>query len=817
MTRIALCFGGPSDERNISAGSLKPWVSWLGGDASVELAVLFFDREERPWLLPEVYYFTNTCEDFEGRLPQDKALDDAGLRAFLAEQDVVVPLIHGAFGEDGRLQALLEEVGVPFVFSSPEALALTFDKAATYGRLAGAGRVVPAHFRFDRARWSAEPRALFEAARELGRPDAPFLCAVKPNRGGSSLGVSLVPDDPEAFEAAVELAFEQDEDVLVEAPLLGREFSVIVLETEAGPVPLAPTEVEVPERLYDTRSKYLHGSGARLTTPLREWSDCAPIRAAARKVWELCGLRDMARLDGFLLADGRVAVTDVNGISGMGFSSFGFLQTALAGLPHSQLIRRLVDRAARRAGKLLPAPRPGAGQGRRVHVLFGGPTSERQVSRQSGIFVGLGLASLGHDVRFVFMDRACRFTEVGLFLALHHDVAEIEELAADGARRAELEEVAAELAGELGAGLLDGARGPRQLQVGPTGDLAAAVAEADFVFLALHGGPGEDGTVQAALEALGKAYNGCGPRASRRGSDKVATVEAVARAGIEGVGVPQQLEVSLEELRDWLDEADWEGRFARLARELGRPKVVAKPACDGCSTGVKLLAKGAELAAFVRAVVEMRSFLPAGALGPGSRPLQLPEPPPARWVFEEALVEEHEPPLPAGDWNARNLRGWWEAKRFVELTCAVCDLPPGGSSAAGLAAATPSLTVARAAELSLEEKFQQGVGTNLELDAFLEPERVASLRERILAVARALGVEGYARLDGFYDRAEDRFYVLEVNTLCALTEATVYYSQLLSSFGASPPQALEWIRLAGEASARRRAAGKTPALPGQPV
>jgi len=817
--KVALCFGGPSDERNISAGSLKPWVTWLGADPGVAVTVVYFDRERQAWRLPETYAYTNTCEDFESQLPPDARLDEADLATLLRAQDVVVPLIHGAFGEDGELQARLEELGVPYVFSDPAALARTFDKRATYAALVEAGLPAPAHFAFDAADFAAEPDALHARALALGAPLGELRCAIKPNRGGSSLGVSLVDGARESFDAAVASALEQDGEVLVEALLDGTEVSVVVLETEDGPVALPPTEVETNAAVYDTRAKYLHGSGARLHTPARDGEAIPRLREAALAAWRACDLRDMARIDAFLAPDGTITVTDINGISGMGFSSFAFLQTSLVGVGHAELVRGLVARAARRgSGARFDARREGADRGR-VHVLFGGPTSERQVSRQSGIFVGLALEARGYDVRFVFMDRGCRFTEIGHFLALHHDVEEIAELIASPERRAVAaqlgEAIGAELAGSDFAG---GARdGAACRHVGRTTDLAGAVAGADFAFLALHGGPGEDGTLQAALEALGVPYNGCGPEASRLCADKVRAVERARDAQLPGSGTPRQREVRTLELLEWLRAGEWSARFAELAQALGSPLVIGKPAADGCSTGVKLLSGAGDLETFVRAIVGMRSSLPEGSFGPGSRALQLPEPPPDRWLFEEAFVDPGAPPLPEGDWNAQNLRGWIEGRRFLELTCALCEVPTEfaqadhGSGAAGrLVAAVPSLTVARAAELSLEEKFQQGVGTNLELDAFFPEERVRSIRARIEALAGALGLAGYARLDVFYDQSADRVLLLEANTLCALTEATVFYSQMLASFGAAPPLALDWIVRAGrERATQARSSAST--------
>ncbi len=809
--KICLCFGGPSGERNISAGSLKPWVSWLGAAAEVELEVLFFDRLRRAWRLPEVYRYTNTCEDFESQLGRDAKLDPAALDELLCAQDVVVPLIHGEFGEDGELQRQLERLGVAYVFSAPAALALTMDKAACYAALEGAGLPVPQHIMFKRESWHAAPLELLASARSLTADESEdeVCLAVKPLRGGSSLGVTLCSTRADDFGAAVALALDYDEVVLVEALIEGEEFSVIVLEGDAGPIALAPTEVEKQGQTYDTRSKYLHGEGARLHTPLRRTEAIEGVRAAALEAWRVTGLRDMARIDGFLQPDGRVIVTDVNGISGMGFSSFGFLQTSMCGLSHADLITSLIERAARRGRREVTALASACGTGPRVHVVLGGPTSERQVSRQSGIFVGLSLLSRGFDVRFVLMDQGSHFTEIGLFFALHHDVEEIQALVEAPAERARIEAIASRVGAELG---FDARRSRRHLFVGETTDLSGAVEQADFVFLALHGGPGEDGRLQAALEVLGKAYNGCGAQSSHLCSDKVLAIEHIAErclqagsASLEGVATPQQHEVSLGELTSWIHAGEWRTRFASLREQLGSSRIVGKPAADGCSTGVKLLSDSTELEGFVRAIVTMTPELAPGALAPGSRALKLPVPAPDRWVFERALVDEQEVRLPSGDLNAENLRGWIASRQFLELTCAVLEDPESGE----LRAAIPSLTIATSGELSLEEKFQQGVGTNLELDAFLSPVLVRTLRARVSSIAAALGIEGYARIDCFYDQHADLLYFLEANTLCGLTEATVFYSQASSSFGASPPEALEWILRAG----RRRA--RPAPIPGQ--
>lgn len=799
--RVCILFGGPSDERNISAGSIKPWVTYLAARPGVALSVVFLDRDLRAHRLAPRWFYTNTCEDFESELTAADRLSEAELDALLAGEDLAIPIIHGRHGEDGELQRRLERVGVPYLFSAPDALATTLDKAATFEVLRAAGLPVPEFLVFDRDAWERGPAETWRRVRShLGRDATPgVLCAVKPLRSGSSLGVSLVPDDADAFERAVAEALVHDDRVVVEEFLSGGEFSVVVLQDRDGQaVALAPTEVEKQDALYDQRAKYLQGEGARLHTPLRDAGSVEPVRRAAERAFEALGMRDMARIDGFLVGD-RVFVTDVNGISGMGMSSFVFLQTAMVGISHRELIEGLVARRARRPlQEIAPGPQ---GRAERVHVLFGGATSERQVSRQSGVFVGLCLLARGFDVRFLLMDRGSRFTEVGLFYALHHDVEEIEALVAGTERRREIAALARGVAARLGAE--SGAE--RHLHVGATTDLAGAVEGADFAFLALHGGAGEDGTLQAALEVLGVPYNGAGSRSSRICSDKVDALDRVDAQLPAGVRTPRRRAVDRAEMLAWWRASrgaeDWQRRFAEFAVELDSPVLVVKPRADGCSTGVKVLRDGAELRGYVGAVLRLASELRAGELGPGSRRLKLPEPSPERWVLEQGLVEPDAVPLPAGDWNARNLQPWFARKRWVELTCGVLEREEGG-----FLAATPSVTVAASAELSLEEKFQQGTGTNLELSSFLAPERVAALRERVVAVAERLGIEGYARIDGFYDRETDEFIVLEPNTLCGLTEATVLYTQMLAAAELTPAELLErLVRLGQLRHARRRA------------
>jgi D-alanine--D-alanine ligase len=805
--RCCIVFGGSADERDISAGSIKPWITTLGSHADVELTVVFLDRDGRGVILPERYHFTNTCDDFEIELDADDRLADAAFDDLLADVDLVVPILHGRPGEDGTFQRRLEQLHVDYLFSRPDPLADSFNKATTYALLNRAGMPVPHHEVVSATAWSADADNVLKQLlvalplhpSRSGKDAATLV--VKPRGSGSSLGVSLVAREEQALRAALTTALEYDDHALVEEFLEGTEFSVLVLDDSRGrPHALAPTEIEKRTAIYDKRAKYLQGEGALLHTPLRVAELRQPVRAAAAEAYTALGMRHMARVDGFVVGQ-RVYVTDINGISGMGFSSFVFLQTAMVGASHARVISYLIELAC---GRRLDLDASSAGDAPdaappRLHLLFGGGTSERHVSRQSGVFAGLCLAARGFDVRFLFMDAAQRFTEVGLFLALHHDVDEIVQLIADRPGRSTLAAEARRVAADLPELCADPLR---HLEVGPTRQLPEAVSEADVVFSTLHGGVGEDGSVQAALQLCGVPYNGSGPAASRLCADKWALLERVTELGIKGLLAPRHALLDRAALvrlvADNANGEQWSASFDGLCRAVDAPAFVIKPRADGCSTGVKLVGSGRDLELFSKAVVALRDHIAADSFGPGSREIRLPAPPPHEWIVEQALVvpDEKRPDLRSDD-SRQALQSWFRATRYIELTCGVLETADGV-----LTATTPSVSMAADSELSLEEKFQQGTGTNLLLSSFLPDDVVTSLRERVAALATAIDLSGFARIDGFYDRRLNELIVIEVNTLCAMTEATVFYTQVLDSLGWGPPETLEHIARLGMTTQR---------------
>ena len=271
----------------------------------------------------------------------------AAVPADLGEVDVVLPLLHGAYGEDGTIQGLLEMAGVKYAGAGVLASAAGMDKE--YMKLLFAARGLPiGPYVVVRDRdWgsadSAERKRVLDEIGELGWP-----VFVKPARGGSSIGTSRAADADE-LEAAIEEARRYDRKVLVEAAIAGAEIECAVLEGADG----GPPEASVPGQIvvdpnstwYDFDAKYL-AAQTRMEIP-------APIPAEALErvrelscaAFEAISCEGLARVDCFYTPDGDVLVNEINTMPGMTPHSGFPMMWAASGLPMPPLIDRIITTA----------------------------------------------------------------------------------------------------------------------------------------------------------------------------------------------------------------------------------------------------------------------------------------------------------------------------------------------------------------------------------------------------------------------------------------------------------------------------------------
>jgi len=358
-TRVAVVYGGRSSEHAIScisAGSIlrnldpqrfdvvavgiTPDGSWVLTDASPETLSISDGR------LPEVSGAAGTALS----LPADPQLSGQlvalghGAGEILASVDVVFPVLHGPYGEDGTIQGLLELAGVPYVGAGVLASATGMDKEFTKKLLIAEGLPVGDHIVLRPHDTTVE----LEDRERLGLP-----VFVKPARGGSSIGVSRVAAWDE-LPAAIAHARRHDPKVIIEAAVPGRELECGVLEFPDGRIEASTVgEIRVAgvrgreDAFYDFATKYLD-DGAELDVPAKVDDNLADeIRQLAIRAFQAIDCQGLARVDFFLTDDGPV-LNEINTMPGFTTISMYPRMWAASGVDYPTLLTAMVETALAR-------------------------------------------------------------------------------------------------------------------------------------------------------------------------------------------------------------------------------------------------------------------------------------------------------------------------------------------------------------------------------------------------------------------------------------------------------------------------------------
>jgi len=337
MARVGLVFGGRSVEHQVSVDSARTVARGLA-EAGHEVAPLGIGSDGG-WVEPAA-----------GRRALDGEVDEVPapggpvaptLRHLLdAAPEVVFPLVHGTWGEDGTLQGLLEMLDLPYVGAGVTASALAMDKVAAKRSLEAAGVPVVEYAAVRRDEVEADPAV---AAAALPGHAGPFF--VKPSVGGSSVGVRRVADRT-CLAEAVAFALRFDDAALVERAVRGRELECAVLgyrELEASEV----GEVVPGREFYDYEDKYL-SDGAKLIAPAELDPQVRErVRALAVEAFAALGGVGLARVD-FLLEGDRPFVNEINTLPGFTRISMYPRLWELSGVPLPELVDRLVAVACER-------------------------------------------------------------------------------------------------------------------------------------------------------------------------------------------------------------------------------------------------------------------------------------------------------------------------------------------------------------------------------------------------------------------------------------------------------------------------------------
>ena len=341
MKQILIFFGGCSTEYPVSLQSAQAVLTHLDPERYVPLTVGI--TREGKWL-----YYTGDWEAIAAdqwqqaenctpcALNPDRGakelllLDGSGTRL---KVDGAFPVLHGKNGEDGTLQGLLELAGVPVIGCGSLSSALCMDKDRSHKLAALAGVKVPGSAVFRRG---APQEELAEAARKLGYP-----LFVKPVRSGSSFGITRVTEEAQ-LAGAVEAAFANDREVLLEQAIEGFEVGCAVLGTQTLTLG-AVDEIELSQGFFDYEEKYTLKTSA-IHCPARIAPQQArEIQRAARVIYRALDCKGFARVDLFLTPAGEIVFNEVNTIPGFTAHSRYPNMMRAVGLEFSQLITRIIE------------------------------------------------------------------------------------------------------------------------------------------------------------------------------------------------------------------------------------------------------------------------------------------------------------------------------------------------------------------------------------------------------------------------------------------------------------------------------------------
>ncbi|WP_083673513.1 D-alanine--D-alanine ligase family protein [Serinicoccus sp. CUA-874] len=359
--RVALVFGGRSDEHAISCATAASVLRALDRERYAVVPVGI--TREGHWVLVEDD--PEALEIRDGRLPQ---VQDTGRQVFvplggvdhewtwtgrdgqvhsLGEVDVVFPLLHGPFGEDGTIQGMLELADLPYVGCGVLASAAMMDKHVMKVVFAAAGLPVAPYAVITDRQWQRDREGALEAASALL-----FPVFVKPARAGSSVGVAKV-ERPEELEVAIEKARDHDPKVLVEQGIDGREIECGVLGGRGSALPRVSECGEIVvsggHDFYDFEAKYLDEASVQITAPADIPDDVRDeIRRIAALAFEAADAEGLSRVDCFVTPRGEVVLNEINTMPGFTPYSMYPQAWAASGVSYPELVDELITLALER-------------------------------------------------------------------------------------------------------------------------------------------------------------------------------------------------------------------------------------------------------------------------------------------------------------------------------------------------------------------------------------------------------------------------------------------------------------------------------------
>lgn len=761
---IAIICAGPGPERGVSLNSARSLYNHLDSKR-FEVITFFVDLKTRFYLIPNAHLLSNTPEDFDFKIDSIGRLHNLEeLAQVLKTCTLVFPTVHGLFGEDGQLSAILENMDVAFVGNSAKCCSQLYAKHKAQAYLQKNNFSTLPFLSFDSNTVSKEHIEQFWQQHIIDK------AILKPSCGGSSLGVTTVHSLEHCLLETEALCTRYGQ-LILQPYHQGSELTLIVLETQTGPVALLPTETHKGQNeILDYRSKYLPTNQCTHTTPARySNSTLSRIQKSAEKLFRELKLRDCARFDGWWCETQGFICNDINLISGLEENSFFFKQSALCGLNHTQTLNLLLRNAYHRYQLTFPPAHDTRADKQIVYVLFGGNSAERQVSLMSGRNVWLKLTHSQHFQPIpVYLDSKERIWQLPAHLFLHHTTEEI-DASIHCLTQTPNDHSALIHTLQTRLGMHDSTTTHLGFCNATLNDWIASLSssKSPCVFIALHGGIGENGELQRRLNKHHIRFQGSDAHTSNLCMDKAKTQQHLQNSAIPMLAPCVQYMLEHHILRS-LTESTSNTLWQHLCTTLSEKRLLIKPRSDGCSAGIAQLHSAKDLLTYAQLIASKVERIPANIFPQQSTPIEMPNA--SQCFIVEAFILTDSLIVDKSQLQHHTTTYW------LELTGVVIEQQQV------FHAFNPSITVKNDGILSVEEKFQGGTGCNLTPPptTLISKKQLKDIKSTLCLIAKHLNIRHYARVDFFYHTKTQKLRVIEVNTLPALTPSTVLFQQALA-------------------------------------
>ena len=346
MKRVAILCGGPGSEHEISCLSAGGVLSAIDR-AEYEPVLIGITRDGKWMALPLDYPLSienGLLPSVSGNFPEVMREKNAlTVDGDVVAIDVIFPVLHGTYGEDGQLQSDLDQLGIPYVGSGTVASEQAMDKSDAKTLFSAAGIAIAPGVTVTESEWKQNPESVTQSIAPLGLP-----LFVKASRGGSSRGTVKVKEHS-AFAAAMEEALSFDSKVLIESGIDGAEVECAVLEIDGSAQASIPGKVWIDPQyeFYDFQAKYLDGA-TRIDIPAPFAAEIIEtIQSYALIAFKAIGAKGLARVDFFVTKSGEIIINEINTMPGFTRTSAYPKMWQATGIGYSEVITHLLKSALR--------------------------------------------------------------------------------------------------------------------------------------------------------------------------------------------------------------------------------------------------------------------------------------------------------------------------------------------------------------------------------------------------------------------------------------------------------------------------------------